>query len=164
MLNEEWDTLVYETRGNVHEHGAKIWDNSKGGSRGVLVARTQLDCSSPPNKVHSSEVPSAAQIVLEEGKMPASGAREGIILVPDDSEANRDLLVGEGKRLCHNCDTKPVFPGKTDFFDRSCLLILRNLLKLRECPDNPAYMARPLFFIFLGSSAQSTAALSTLGR
>ena len=29
---------------------------------------------------------------------------------------------------------------------RSCLLILRKLQKAKECPDNPAYMARPLLF------------------
>jgi len=36
------------------------------------------------------------------------------------------------KELCHNCDTKPVFPRKTDVFDRSCFLILRNYRKQRS--------------------------------
>ena len=36
-------------------------------------------------------------------------------------------------KLCHTCDTKPVFTAKTDFFDRMRLLIPRNLLKVLEC-------------------------------
>jgi hypothetical protein len=34
---------------------------------------------------------------------------------------------------------KPVLPAKTDFFDSLRLLILRNLLKAKDCRDNPAY-------------------------
>lgn len=41
---------------------------------------------------------------------------------------------------------KPFFTVKTDFIDRLCLLILRNLLKTKSGPKIPAYMARPLFF------------------
>jgi hypothetical protein len=49
-------------------------------------------------------------------------------------------------KLCHNCDTKPAFSAKTDFVDRSHLLILRKLLKTKSDAKIPAYMARPLFF------------------
>ena len=49
------------------------------------------------------------------------------------------------KKLCHNCDTKPVFTAKTDFIDKISLLILRNLLKTQMRSKIPAYMARPLF-------------------
>jgi len=51
-----------------------------------------------------------------------------------------------GKKLCHNCDTKPVCATKTDFIDRMDLLILGNLLKAKNCRKIPAYMARPLSF------------------
>jgi len=34
---------------------------------------------------------------------------------------------------------KPVFAAKTDFIDRSLLLILRNLLKAKNCPKIPGY-------------------------
>jgi hypothetical protein len=43
------------------------------------------------------------------------------------------------KKLCHNCDTKPVFTVKTDFIDDVRLLILRSLLKAKNWPTNPAY-------------------------
>ena len=43
------------------------------------------------------------------------------------------------QELCHNCDTKPVFTVKTDFIDRTTLLILRNLLKTKVSPKIPAY-------------------------
>jgi hypothetical protein len=43
------------------------------------------------------------------------------------------------QELCHNCDTKPVFTVKTDFIDDMRLLILRNLLKAKNWPTNPAY-------------------------
>ena len=43
------------------------------------------------------------------------------------------------RRLCHNCDTKPVLAAHIDFFDELRLLILRNLLKTRLCPKIPAY-------------------------
>jgi len=49
------------------------------------------------------------------------------------------------QELCHNCDTKPVFTVKTDFIDRTTLLILRNLLKTKVSPKIPAYEARPPF-------------------
>src|SRR5205807_7772731 len=66
----------------------------RGFSGRAFVAWIQLDCSRPFIKVHTSELSSALQLVLEEEKMPAPGAREGIILVADDNDANRDLLVG----------------------------------------------------------------------
>jgi hypothetical protein len=47
--------------------------------------------------------------------------------------------------LCHNCAAKPVSAVKTDFIDDSLLLILRNLLKAKDGPEIPAYMARPPF-------------------
>jgi hypothetical protein len=43
------------------------------------------------------------------------------------------------KKLCHNCDTKPVQPTKIDFIDDKGLLILRKLQKAKERPANPAY-------------------------
>jgi len=43
------------------------------------------------------------------------------------------------RKLCHNCDTKPVFAAKTDFIDRFHLLIPRNLLKVKSCSKIPAY-------------------------
>jgi hypothetical protein len=51
-----------------------------------------------------------------------------------------------GRRLCHNCDTKPVFVAKTGFIDKLRMLILQNLLKVKDCRANPAYEARPLLF------------------
>jgi hypothetical protein len=48
--------------------------------------------------------------------------------------------------LWHNCAAKPVSAAKTDFMDGSLLLILRNLLKAKDGPEIPAYMARPPFF------------------
>jgi hypothetical protein len=48
--------------------------------------------------------------------------------------------------LCHHCDKKPVFAARIDFLDRLRLLILRNLLKAKDCLKIPAYMARPLYF------------------
>jgi putative two-component system response regulator len=81
-------------------------------------------------------VSSAVQFVLEEGKMPAPGAGEGIILVADDNEANRDLLVGllsaegfhvlsvaDGNQALERISRDPidlalldvVMPGKTGF-------------------------------------------------
>ena len=42
------------------------------------------------------------------------------------SQPEADLIVV--KKLCHNCDTKPVFTAKTDFIDDLQLLILWNLL------------------------------------
>jgi hypothetical protein len=50
------------------------------------------------------------------------------------------------RKLCHTCDTKPVFTAKTDIIDDSLLLILRNLLKTLARSKIPAYMAHPLFF------------------
>jgi hypothetical protein len=41
--------------------------------------------------------------------------------------------------LCDNCDTKPVFAVKTDFFDSLRLLILPTLLKAGDRPKIPAY-------------------------
>jgi hypothetical protein len=50
------------------------------------------------------------------------------------------------QKLCHNCDTKPVFTAKTDFIDGLRLLILRNLLKTRIGLKIPAYkLIRHLF-------------------
>jgi hypothetical protein len=42
-------------------------------------------------------------------------------------------------RLCHNCDRKPVWTDKIDFFDSVRLLIPRKLLKIKMCPKNLAY-------------------------
>jgi len=53
------------------------------------------------------------------------------------------------KKLCHNCDTKPVLAAKTDFFDRMCLLILRNLLKTKVSLKNPTYRLARYFFAFV---------------
>ena len=63
----------------------------------------------------------------------------------DEKRAEVRVSAAE-KKLCHNCDTKPVFTVKTDFIDRTTLLILRNLLKTKVTPKIPAYMARPLLF------------------
>jgi hypothetical protein len=52
---------------------------------------------------------------------------------------------------------KPGQGAKTDFFDKSCLLILRKLQKAKERPDNPAYIARPLFFNNLRTSCDFNA-------
>jgi hypothetical protein len=52
--------------------------------------------------------------------------------------ANTPKPEGE-RKLCHNCDTKPAFAGKTDFANRSNLLILWNLLKAKEGSKIPAY-------------------------
>ena len=41
----------------------------------------------------------------------------------------QDHALRRSEKLCHNCDTKPVFAAQTDFVDRSLLLIPRNLLK-----------------------------------
>ena len=41
---------------------------------------------------------------------------------------------------------KPVFAVQTDFIDRWCLLIPGNLLKAKDGPKIPAYMARPPIF------------------
>ena len=50
------------------------------------------------------------------------------------------------KKLCHNCDGKPVLGGKTDFLDDLRPLILRTLLKTKEGLNFPAYrLARYLF-------------------
>lgn len=43
------------------------------------------------------------------------------------------------EKLCHNCDTKPVFAVKTDFIDKMNLLIPRNLLKTQIGSKIPAY-------------------------
>ncbi len=76
---------------------------------------------------------------------------------PPEEEENHGLRVGQmkvskvgqirlsnaslrvGKRLCHNCDTIPVFAAKTDSIDRLRLLILRNLLKTHDRLKIPAY-------------------------
>jgi hypothetical protein len=57
----------------------------------------------------------------------------------------QDHALGRSQKLCHNCDTKPVFTVKTDFIDDVRLLILHNLLKAKNWPTNPAYVARPPF-------------------
>ena len=57
----------------------------------------------------------------------------------------QDHALRRSQRLCHNCETKPAFTVKTDFIDDVRLLILRNLLKAKNWPTNPAYMARPPF-------------------
>ena len=58
----------------------------------------------------------------------------------------QDHSLRRSQELCHNCDTKPVFTVKTDFIDDVRLLILRNLLKAKNWPTNPAYrLARQLF-------------------
>jgi hypothetical protein len=54
------------------------------------------------------------------------------------------------QELCHNCDTKPVFTVKTDFIDRTTLLILHNLLKTKVSPKIPAYRLIRLFSITYG--------------
>jgi hypothetical protein len=54
------------------------------------------------------------------------------------------------QELCHNCDTKPVFTVKTDFIDRTTLLILRNLLKTKVSPKIPAYRLPAIFSITYG--------------
>ena len=64
------------------------------------------------------------------------------------------LQSGYDEKLCHNCDTKPVFTAKTDFIDKMSLLILRNLLKTQSGSKIPAYMAHPLFFRFRFSLRQ----------
>jgi hypothetical protein len=51
----------------------------------------------------------------------------------------QDHALRRSQELCHNCDTKPVFTVKTDFIDDVRLLILRNLLKAKNWPTNPAY-------------------------
>ncbi len=43
------------------------------------------------------------------------------------------------ERLCHNCDTKPVFAAKTDSIDELALLILPKLLKTKNGLKDPAY-------------------------
>ncbi len=60
--------------------------------------------------------------------------------------AFHESLARETKKLCHNCDTKPGLADETDFFDEMRLLILRNLLKTKIGPKNPAYEVRPLLF------------------
>jgi hypothetical protein len=49
------------------------------------------------------------------------------------------------RRLCHNCDTKPVLAAPIDLFDELRLLILRNLLETRICPKIPAYRLARFF-------------------
>jgi len=60
------------------------------------------------------------------------------------------LQGGYDEKLCHDCDTKPIFTAKTDFSDKISLLILRNLLKTQMRPKIPAYMAHPLFLQWAG--------------
>ena len=50
------------------------------------------------------------------------------------ASSNRDA-----EKLCNNCDAKPVFTAKTDFIDKTSLLILRNLLKTKNGLKIPAY-------------------------
>jgi hypothetical protein len=53
------------------------------------------------------------------------------------------------QELCHNCDTKPVFTVKTDFINRTTLMILRNLLKTKVSPKILAYrLARHFLNVF----------------
>ena len=59
-----------------------------------------------------------------------------------------------GQKLCHNCDTRPVFAVKINFIDMMSLLILRNLLKTGMRSKIPAYrLIRHLLFFFELSSA-----------
>jgi|HubBroStandDraft_2_1064218.scaffolds.fasta_scaffold473843_2 hypothetical protein len=44
-----------------------------------------------------------------------------------------------GRKLCHNCDAKPVFAAEIDFIDSVRSLILRNLLKTKNCSKIPGY-------------------------
>jgi hypothetical protein len=54
-----------------------------------------------------------------------------------------------GRRLCHNCDTKPVFVAKTGFIDKLSMWILQNSLKVKDCRANPAYtLARQFLNVF----------------
>ena len=60
----------------------------------------------------------------------------------------QDHALRRSQKLCHNCDTKPVFAAQIDFFDGSRLLILRNLLKIKMAPKIPAYrLIRQLFSV-----------------
>lgn len=43
------------------------------------------------------------------------------------------------KKLCHNCDAKPVLAAKTDIVDDMRLLILGNLLKTQLASLSPVY-------------------------
>jgi hypothetical protein len=54
------------------------------------------------------------------------------------------------QKLCHNCDSKPVSAAKTDVvIDIWLLLILRTLLKAKNCSKIPAYrLARYFFVVF----------------
>ena len=101
------------------------------------------------------------------------GTRQGAehaVILDQQAAMTLDALFAEVRprvhacKLCHNCDTKPVFTAKTDFFDDVRLLILCNLLKVLECRKFPAYMARPLilkplqrFGIHCETSARSRA-------
>ena len=67
------------------------------------------------------------------------------MLAADKRAIRRSAREGTRKKLCHNCDAKPVLAGKTDFIDDALLLILWNLLKTQEGPKIPAYMVRPPF-------------------
>jgi hypothetical protein len=61
----------------------------------------------------------------------------------------QDHALGRSQKLCHNCDTKPVFTVKTDFIDDVRLLILHNLLKAKNWPTNPAYrLIRQILLFF----------------
>ena len=59
------------------------------------------------------------------------------------------MICGADKKLCHNCDTKPVLAVKTDVIDRVSLLILRNLLKTQMCLKIPEYRFAINYFVFI---------------
>ena len=65
--------------------------------------------------------------------------------IPSDAVRSSKSRVRVGKRLCHNCATKPVFTAKTDLIDDERLLILGNLLKTKMEPKIPAYRPVPQY-------------------
>ena len=63
------------------------------------------------------------------------------------ARSRRKCAVEYAQKLCHNCETKPAFAGKTDFFDKVGFVDSAQLIEGKNLPEDSGLRAHPLFFL-----------------